>query len=34
MDDGLILQQAIGGLAMAVLAYGLFEALLRWSRWM
>lgn len=29
-----ILGQAIGGIAMAVLAYGLFEALLRWRRWM
>lgn len=34
MDDAAVLQQVIGGVALAVLGYGAFEALLRWSRWM
>lgn len=34
MTDSQVLQQVIGGVALAVLGAAAFEALLRWSRWM
>ena len=34
MEEAAILQQVIGDVALAVLGYAAFEALLRWSRWM